>query len=253
MPPNIRDTCICVDSSMYLADVFRNTRYASTASLLDKYVEKLKLNVYIPNTVNIEINKRVNDIINYVGGIQRDFSQYFQDQLGDKIIETRDLKIIETFFLEEQEKLSRNHTEAEIIRKIEIALVDSLTENFFSDSPIETNEFLIRAIIIFQAALDKVEEKHIFKLKNYVIFTDSINQDTYTKLESSSELQTTTRTKPNDIKILCEVEALHRATGKRCVLVTLDNKDFLQHANIINQILGIVCCEPLYLPLALNY
>lgn len=58
--------------------------------------------------------------------------------------------------------------------------------------------------------------------------------------------------KPQDIKILCEVEAygIHKQT---CLLATADYNDFLNNSKKIESLIGIKCVDPIYIPNEFGY
>ena len=104
----------------------------------------------------------------------------------------------------------------------------------------------------FSTSMASINCEYLSKSQKYSLFTNAINQETCNKLNSDAKMQKTVQKKPNDIKILCEVEAFQQDTDKQGILVTLDRKDFLKNASVIYGLIGVTCCDPIYLPLALE-
>lgn len=80
------------------------------------------------------------------------------------------------------------------------------------------------------------------------IINATVDQQLLGKLQKDVSLQQFAQKKPNDLHIICEVEAHQRTIQKWAVLVTLDQRDFLSNADNIDRLANIKCVDPLYVP-----
>lgn len=218
--------------------------------MIDTYANIYKFTVYISGTVKSEVEGRIQNMGNTIGRLSRSFYQKFIALHTHENVEIKDLETIRNIFAQLKQELGSS--EHDIIDKIERELVAYILDGIYSGKLIKTVNFVNKTLANFSTSMASLNCEYLNKSQKYPLFTNAINQETCNKLNSDTKMQKTVQKKPNDIKILCEVEAFQQDASKQGILVTLDRKDFLNNASAIYSLIGVICCDPIYLPLALE-
>ncbi len=231
------DIAVCIDSSLLLAKVFENGVHSSRSGHIEKLEKKFTFKKYMPETVKKEIENRVGEITSLIGNISKNFITDYRSFKGNNPnIMMSDLSFIETFFKPLKSEYNVNKSERPIIDNIESALVNYLIENSNKKNPPNVSKFVVSAMVEFNKISSKIQLDFITKLGEYKIIPKTVNPATCEKLQNEPQLKKTVQRKPDDIQILCEVEAFQQSSGKKCLLATLDHKDMLNNSShrIIN-------------------
>ncbi len=247
--PKKEKIVVCVDSSIFLAEVFGNETQSTRAGAIGKFQQIFQFEKCMPKTVKDEVESRLSEIIKLVEELSKDFIREFRLFKGEQSkIGLSDLTSIQSFFSD----LKKNHkirsSELEIINNIESVLVQFLTENYSKKKGLETNDFVLDVMVEFNKLLSGLKYTFYSNLKGYKIFSVEVNPETCKKLHNEKKLEKTVKKKPQDIKILCEVESYKQNSKKTCLLATVDHNDFLSNAKLIESLIGIKCVDPIYLP-----
>lgn len=127
-------------------------------------------------------------------------------------------------------------------------LVQYLVENHSKKKGLKTKGFVLDSMVEFNKKLSGLTNEYESKLKGYEVFSASVNSKTCKKLQNEKALERTVKKKPNDVKILCKVEAYMHDSKQTCLLATVDDHDFLSNSKIIESLIGIKCVDPIYIP-----
>ena len=239
---------VCIDSSLLLAEVFENGVHLSRSGHIEKLEKKFTFKKYMSETVKKEVENRVNEITALIGDMSKNFISNYRSFKGtNPNIVMSDLPFIESFFKHLKSKYRVNKSERPITENIESVLVNYLIENSSKKNPPGVSEFVVSAMGEFDKISSKIQLDFITKFGEYEIIPKTVNPATCEKLRKEPKLQKTVQNKPNDIQILCEVEAFQQSSGKKCLLATLDYKDMLNNSSLIESLIGIKCLDPLYL------
>lgn len=247
--PKAKKIAVCVDSSIFLAEIFGNETQSSRSGAIDRFHQIFPFEKSMSETVKTEVENRLASVTLLIDCISKDFIKsfyIFKDK--DPIIDLSDLKFIQSFFSALKKNYSVRSTEMEIINNIESVLARFLAEKYNKKSPQKTNDFLLDSMVEFNKILSSMKYDFNKKLGSYQIFSETIDANICNKLENEPKLEKTVRKKPQDIRILCEVEAYQRKSGKICFLATVDHNDFLNNVELIESLIGIKCVDPIYLP-----
>ncbi len=241
-------SCLCLDSSVIIAEVVENQAARTRLGEVEKYQKRFKLDIFLPPTVKLECDKRINRLYSYVTESYRAFEREFRvsknSSRGLQDVELEDLTFIGNFF--------RNHTasgtELEILKRIEELIVKCLMECLERSRTIPYREFVTEIMIGINRIATGLNYNLVIKLPKYTRTVGTVDPALLTSLGKDSKLSGIVRKKPNDVKILCEVKAHQRTIKKWSILVTLDKNDFLKNANHIEKMYKVICVDPLYIP-----
>lgn len=233
---------VCEDSSIFLAELFKNQRHKSHFGAIDKCQQRFQFERCLPPTVKNEVDCRISTVINFLGTIYRKFGKYLKAKT-DKL-NPSDPTIVSKFFDAINEKYSDGSTEREIAQRIRSDIIKHLKT---MTKPQNTDDFILDTLVEFDEHTYRLQQEYIMKCENYKVFSATINPTILKKLNQESSLKRTSEKKANDIKILCEIEAYQRDSEKTCLLVTVDAADFLNNADIIKRLIGVKCVDPLHL------
>ncbi|OLB92288.1 MAG: hypothetical protein AUH25_00895 [Thaumarchaeota archaeon 13_1_40CM_38_12] len=243
--------CICLDSSVVIADTVKNQGAQTRLGTIEKHRKKLNLDVYLPPTVRNECLKRITQLFCYVGETLRNFEHEFRNLKNDsgilKDVTLEDLTFIQDFFEKRISSLRRGMSEYDLLRNIEALVVNYLTESLDSVQSVEYAAFVTGIAIGINKISTALHYELAAKVSSYKITTATINQGLLKTLESDPTLKKIAK-KPNDLQIICEVEAHQRTIKKWSILTTLDKNDFLDNSARIETVANVVCADPLYLP-----
>ena len=245
---NAGKTAVCVDSSIFLAEVFGNEVQSSRSGAIDKFQNLFSFEKCMSETVKSEIEKRINAVTLFIGQVSKGFTEEFRVFKAEKaIIELSDLSFVESFFSAQKKEYPVRSTEHEILENVESALAVLLVS--YRDGISQgIDDFVLDAMQEFDKILTRIKYNFDTKLSRYFVFHDPVNPSTCKKLQGEPKLEKTVRKKPQDIRILCEVEAYQSNSGKTCLLATTDHADFLDNKSTIESLIGIKCIDPIYLP-----
>lgn len=238
----MNDKAVCEDSSIFLAELFKNQRHKLHFGAIDKCHQRFQFERCLPPTVKNEVVCRVTNVINFLGLISREFGKYLKTKT-DKL-NSSGSTLISEFFDTVNERYSDGSTECEIAQSIRLAIIKHLEAMPASQN---TDKFILDTLVEFDEHTSRLQQEFIVKRGNYKVFSATINPTILKKLNRESSLKRTSKKKPNDIKILCEIEAYQRDSEKTCFLVTVDANDFLNNADTIKRLIGIKCLDPLHL------
>ena len=231
---------VCEDSSIFLAELFENKEHKSYFGLIDKCQQKFNFEKCISPTIKKEMDCRVTDVVNFLGDVLKEFNHYFL-KIKTKNIHLSNQDLICRFFTMVTQKYNQKTTETELLCSMWLSItkhIQTLTmpqniDDFASDCADE----IIKQGYLLQRRFD-------IKCSNYKIFSVVINPKVCQKLNSEPSLKKTTEKKPNDIVILCEVEAYQKSLDGICLLATVDSDDFLDNTNVIKRLVGVKCVHP---------
>lgn len=247
--PKPKKIDVCADSSIFLAEIFGNETQSTRVGAIDKFQKILEFKKYISKTVSSEVSHRLSEITTLIEQISKDFINKFRSFKGVKpIIDLSDLSFIQTFFSNLKEDYKLKSSELEIIDNIESVLVQYLLENYSKRKGLRVEDFVLNSAAEFDNKLSRIKFDYASKLGEYKVFSANVNPETCKKLQNAKALAKTVRKKPQDIKILCEVESYKQCLKQTCLLVTVDRNDFLNNSKIIESLIGIKCVDPIYLP-----
>ena len=250
---NAKKIVVCIDSSLFLAEIFGNKIHSSRSGTIDRLEKIFNFKKYMSKTVQDEVENRLKDITDLIGDISKKFVSDFRVFKGLKSnITLNDLSFIESFFKKLKSKYSVNKSERQIIENIESVLVSYLIEKCHKNQTQNISNFVISSMVEFNKILSSLQFDFFTKLNGYEILPQKVDSATCQKLRCEPKLQKTVQNKPKDIQILCEVESFQQDSGKKCLLATLDHKDLLNNSSIIDSLIGIKCMDPIYLALELS-
>ncbi len=243
--------CICFDSSVVLAEALQNSDARTRLGKIDEYQRSLRLDIFLPTTVKDECNARIQVVISFVANLIRDFERFLRKKKRSdrtqKVITIIDTKYVEQFIMQELKKFKRNSSESEILRRIEAMIVSYLLEKINAGKT-AYSKLMIDMMVEIVKYGNLIRDRFNLIMKKTLVITENIDQVLLEKLKKEPVFEKTVRKKPNDLQIICEVQAHQKKTKKWSILVTLDFNDMLQNAQKIEEIAGIKCTDPLYLP-----
>lgn len=117
--------CLCLDSSYILAEVFDNQDAQTRLDVLTEYQKTLRLDIYLPPTVQDECSQRMSIIFAYIGNLIRDFEHFFRAKKSNSYtIGFNDTEFVKEFFSQEYVKQKANSTEIEMLKRMEAFIVN---------------------------------------------------------------------------------------------------------------------------------
>ena len=243
--------CLCLESSFILAEILENQDAKTKLGIIEQYQKSLNLDIYITPTVQAECGQRIVVLVSRVGDLIRGFEHYFRTQkspTGSSVINFDDTKIIREFFSTEYSKYKKSDSEFELLKRIETLIVTYMWEKLQSGQSLKYFEFMTSIMVEILKQGNLIRDK-FDKFTSKLTITDSpVDAGLLSKLQNEPSMANTARKKPNDIKIMCEVAAHQNYIHKWSLLVTLDEKDFLNNSQIIDKITNVKCVDPLYIP-----
>lgn len=240
---------VCVDSSIFLAEVFGNETQSTRTGAIDRYQKIFQFKKYMPETVKNEVGRRMCEVTKLIELVSKDFIGQFHSSKGEEsTINLSDLLIIRSFFSEFRTKFRSKTSELEVINNMESVLVQYLVENYGRRNRLKTSDFVLNSMVEFNKKLSSLIYEYNSKLSGYDVFSTKVNSETCRKLKNEITLERTAKKKPQDIQILCEVEAYMHESKQTCLLATVDDEDFLSNSETIESLIGIKCVDPIYLP-----
>lgn len=243
-----KQIAVCIDSSLFLAEVFGNETQSSRSGSIDKLEKIFTFKKYMSETVKEEVENRLSNVACLIGDASKNFISDFRAFKGlNPNIALTDLSFIQSFFANLKKLYPVNKSERQIIEHIESVLAHYLIENSHQNKPQSVSDFVILAMVEFNKILTALQFDFFTKLGGYQMLPQTVNPDTCQKLQNEPKLKKTVQSKPKDIEILCEVEAFQQSSGKKCLLATLDHKDFLSNSLLIDSLIHIKCIDPIYL------
>lgn len=235
--PRRAKIAVCVDSSIFLAEVFGNETQSTRAGAIDRYQVIFRFKKCMPETVKNEVGYRTCEVTALVEQASKDFMVKFLSSKGEEsTINLSDLSLIQSFFSELKTSFSSKTSELEVINDIESVLVQHLVESYAKKTGLKTSDFVLNSMVEFNKKLSGLRYEYNSKLGGYEVFSVKVNPETCNKLQSETVLERTAKKKPQDIQILCEVEAYKQDSEQTCMLATVDNRDFLSNSETIDRL-----------------
>lgn len=74
----MNDKAVCEDSSIFLAELFKNEIHKSRFGIIDECQQRFHFERCLPPTVKNEVECRITTVINYLGTISREFGKYIR-------------------------------------------------------------------------------------------------------------------------------------------------------------------------------
>ena len=145
-------------------------------------------------------------------------------------------------------RFSSKTSELEVINSMESVLAQYLVESCGRKKELKTSDFVLNSMVEFNKKFSGLRYEYNSKLEGYEIFSARVNPETCRKLQDEKTLEKTVNKKPQDIEILCEVEAYKQDSKQKCLLATVDHVDFLNNSETIESLIGIKCVDPIYIP-----
>jgi len=248
MPSNTK-IAVCVDSSIFLAEVFGNETQSTRAGAIDRYQKTFQFKKCMSATVKIEVGRRMCEVTELIEQTSKEFTKYFRSSKGTgSTIDLSDLTLIQSFFSGYKVKYKSKTSELEVINKTESVLARYLVENCDGKKVLTTVDFVLESMAEFNKRLSGLRYEYYSRLSGYEVFPAKVNSATCAKLQNEKALQKTAAKKPQDIQILCEVEAYKHDSKQTCLLATVDEHDFLSNSKTIESLIGIKCVDPIYIP-----
>lgn len=243
--------CLCYDSSYILAEVLENNDAKTKLGIISEYQKSLKLDIYIPPTVKAECKQRIVTLVSRVGDLIRDFEHYFRTQrsaISSSGISFDDTRFVRGFFYAECAKYKRTDSETELLKRIESLIVRFMWEKLQLGQSTRYFEFMTAIMVEILKQGNFIRDK-FDSFSNKIRTTNSaIDPALLKKLQQDPSMKNIAAKKPNDLQILCEVAAHQRDTHKWAILVTLDERDFLNNSLQIDKLSNVKCVDPLYIP-----
>lgn len=247
--PRSAKIAVCVDSSIFLAEVFGNETQSTRAGAIDWYQAIFQFKKCMSETVKNEVGRRVCEVAELIERVSKDFIRKFLSSKGEgSTINLSDLTLIQSFFSEFKARFRFKTSELEVINNMESVLVQYLVENYGRKKGLKTRDFALDSMVEFNKKLSGLRYEYNSKLSGYEVFSTRVNPETCRKLQNERALEKTVRRKPQDIRILCEVEAYRHESEQACLLATVDDHDFLSNSKTIELLIGIKCVDPIYIP-----
>lgn len=247
--PRSAKIAVFVDSSIFLAEVFGNETQSTRAGAIDRYQKIFQFKKCMSKTVENEVRLRVREVMNLIEQVSKNFKTKFRSSKGEgSTITLSDMTLIQSFFSKFKTEFRSKTSELEVINNMESVLVQYLVENSSRKKRLKTSDFVLNSMVEFSKKLSGLKYKYDSKLSGYEVFSTSVNSETCKKLQNERALEKTARKKPQDIRILCEVEAYKRGSKQTCLLATVDDHDFLSNSKTIESLIGIKCVDPIYIP-----
>lgn len=247
--PRKAKIAVCVDSSIFLAEVFGNETQSTRAGAIDRYQKRFQFKKCMSETVENEVGQRMREITELIELVSKDFMREFRSSKGEEpTISLSDLSLIRSLFSGFKARSKSKTSELEVINNMESALVQYLVENHGRKKGLKTGDFVLDSMVEFNKKLSGLRHEYNSKLGGYEVFSARVNPETCKKLKNEGALERTARKKPQDIQILCEVEAYGRDSQQTCLLATVDHDDFLNNSETIESLIGIKCVDPIYIP-----
>ena len=251
------NSCICLDSSILLADTLQNQEARTRLGVIDVHQKKLKLDSYIPITVKTECQKRISNIILFISDTFRNFEREFRtvkSSSGTEIndVDLNDFQFIQGFFIKNYSLHKKPTSEYELLLRMEEMIITHLTRMVENINSIPYREFVTNIGVGINKIATTLSYDFHMRVSVHRIITAKIDTTLLQRLKSDPALQKTAQKKPNDLQIICEAEANQREIKKWNILVTLDKSDFLNNADPIEKIAKVICVDPLYLPQVLK-
>ena len=247
--PRRAKIAVCVDSSIFLAEVFGNETQSTRVGSIDRYQGIFQFKKCMPTTVKNEVDHRVCEVTALVAQASKDFMMKLLSYKGEEsTISLSDLSFVQSFFSDLKTSFSSKTSELEVINDIESVLVQHLVESYARKQGLTTSDFVLDSMVEFNKKLSGLRYEYNSKLGGYKVFSARVNPETCSKLQNETALERTAKKKPQDIQILCEVEAYKQDSKQTCLLATVDNRDFLNNSEMIESLIGIKCVDPLYIP-----
>lgn len=248
MPRRAR-IAVCVDSSIFLAEVFGNETQSTRAGAIDRYQKIFQFKKCMSETVKNEVGRRMCEVTKLVAWVSKDFMREFRSSKEEgSTINLSDLTLLRSFFSNFKARFRSKTSELEVINNMESVLVQYLVENYDRKKGLKTRDFVLNSMVEFNKKLSGLRYEYNSKLGGYEVFSTRVNSETCKKLRNARALEKTARKKPQDIQILCEVEAYKHDSKQTCLLATVDDDDFLSNAETIESLIGIKCVDPIYIP-----
>ena len=251
------NACICLDSSLLLADTLQNQEARTRLGVIDVYKRKFKLESYLPVTVKMECHKRITHVISFISDTFRNFEREFRTfksnsgtALND--VEVDDLQFVREFFIKNYALHKKPTSEYELLLRMEEMIVTYLTRMVENVNSIPYREFVTNIGVGINKIATTLLYDFNMRVSTHKIITSKIDVALLQRLKTDSILQKTAQKKPNDLQIICEVEANQREIKKWSILITLDKNDFLNNVAQIEKIAKVICVDPLYLPQVLK-
>ena len=210
---------ICVDSSIFLAEVFGNETQLTRTGAIDRYQKILQFKKCMSETVKNEVSRRMCEITNLIEQVSKSFVREFRMSKGEEsTISLSDLSFIQSFFSNCKARFKSKKSELEIIINIESVLVQYMMENYGRKKGLRTKDCVLNSMVEFNKKLSGLRYEYGSKLGEYEVFSASVNPATCKKLRNEKTLEKTVKKKPQDIQILCEVEAYKQNSKQTCLL-----------------------------------
>ena len=249
-------SCLCFDSSYVLAEVFENQDAKTRLGVISQYQKKLKLEIYLPPTVLDECNNRMSMIADFIANLIREFERYFRSKKTKskypKRITYEDTKFVNDFFTIAVSKHGKQESERDIIKHVEALIVAYMIEALHDKKYGDYYEMFTGMMVNFLKYGNFLRNNMQDFLKIILLITAKVDTKLFDKIKNSQELGEIAQRKPNDMMIVCEVNAHQKAINKWSILVTLDHVDMLSHAKDIEKLTNVKCVDPLYVPTVVN-
>ena len=216
---------------------------------IDRYQGIFRFKKYMPETVKNEVGRRMCEVTELIAQALKDFmKEFLSSKDKESTISLSDLSLIQSLFSGLRADFSSKKSELEVINDIESVPVQHLVESCTRKTELKTSDFVLDSMVEFNKKLSGLRCEYDSKLGGYEVFSAIVNPETRKKLQNETALKKTVKKKPQDIEILCEVEAYKHDSKQTCLLATVDYCDFLSNSETIESLIGIKCVDPIYIP-----
>jgi hypothetical protein len=157
MPRNAK-IVVCVDSSIFLAEVFGNETQSTRAGAIDKYQKIFQFKKCMSETVKNEVDRRMCEVTKLIEQASKDFTREFlSSKGGGSTINLSDLILIQSFFSEFKVRFKFKTSELEVINSMESVLVQYLVENYGRKKGLKTSDFVLNSMVEFNKKLSSLK------------------------------------------------------------------------------------------------
>ena len=130
---------VCVDSSIFLAEVFGNETQLTRVGAIDRYQKDFQFKKCMSETVKGEVSGRMCEVTTLIEQTSKDFMSQFCLSKGNELtITLSDLSLIQSIFSDFKASVSSKTSELEIINSMESVLVQHLVESCYKKKGLNT-------------------------------------------------------------------------------------------------------------------
>ena len=163
--PRRAKIAVCVDSSIFLAEVFGNDTQSTHAGAVDRYQGIIQFKKCMPEAVKNEAGHRTCKVTALVEQASKNFMRKFLSSKGKgSTISLSDLPLIQSFFSDLKTSVGSKTSELEVINYIESVLVQHLVESYARKMGLKTSDFILNSMVEFNKKLSGLRYEYNYKM-----------------------------------------------------------------------------------------